>query len=166
MKRLALVIGVLVIFTGVACASTFRGKSWSGSEFPYVGGLFLHDGDYVRFKTNTTGSYYRVYYMTNGNKVANVELYINGVGQGTTIQLGPNPWNLDHWNWANWAHWDLGSGFINKQIDIRLVENRTVNRKWCGESDLMIKIPNKNDVIKWYHVDSTDWCDLDDVAKW
>ncbi|MCR4427441.1 MAG: hypothetical protein NUW23_14860 [Firmicutes bacterium] len=163
-RKLAIMFLVIVVFASIAHAKTFSGKTWptsSGEAFPYVGALFCHDGDYVKF--HCTQEHHRFYYMTRDDKTAYIEFYIDGKGTGVPTAIR-NKWDREPFSSANWRHFDLGQGYIGHVVDIRLIENRTVNRQYCPEADIMIKLQDNSQAIRWRHVDSTSWCDLDQVG--
>jgi len=161
LRKLILVSAVVsLLFLG--SAATFRNKTWSGADFPYIGALFCHDGDYVKFWC--TAEMHSFYFMTKSDSWAYIEFYIDGVGQGTVNQI-KNKWNGKHFSKANWQKFDLGSNFWGHFVEIHLVENRTVNGQYCSENDIMIKLEDNGYAATWKNVDSMSYCDLDLNAK-
>jgi len=81
----------LIILLILAFASTWKNRNYYGANFPYIGGLFCHDGDYVEFEVNDENNGF--YYMTRYNKEVNLEPYFwnseenKWVGLGTTLIL-------------------------------------------------------------------------------
>jgi hypothetical protein len=116
-----------------------------------MGGLLCNDGDYVEFYVDP--EYNGFYYMTHYNTEVNLEPYFwdsvknKWVGLGTTLTLPSNVY------------------YVGKTIQLRLVENRTVNNHYCPSNDIIIKFKSKDQVKYWKGVDSESWCDLDQVAK-
>ena len=161
--KIVVLLLLAMALANIVYAGTFKNKTWNGSDFPYIGALFCHDGDYVRFAC--TAEHHRFYYMTMDDANAYIEFYIDGKGQGTVNVLPKNKWNREHFSYANWQHFDLGQGFIGHTVEIHLVENRTVNRQYCPPADIIIKLQDNSQAILWRNVDSTSQCDLDQVAR-
>jgi hypothetical protein len=157
---------ILIITLG----STWKNKNYDGSSFPYIGGLLCHDGDYVEFYVDP--EYNGFYYMTHYNTEVNLEPYFwdsaknKWVGLGTTLTLPSNVYPVgEPFNTSPWAWVSLQKNYVGKTIQLRLVENRTVNNHYCPSNDIIIKFKTKDQVKYWKGVDSESWCDLDQVAK-
>ncbi len=179
MRKWYVVVLILAIF-GVCLPATFTNKSWRGSDFPYIGALFLHSGDYVEFDCwDVDNGYGAFWYMVHQDRKAVVETYRYNKTTGQYDKLGlfelpSRSGSLSavyevgtHFSEANWIKVRLGSAYIGYRIKIVFRENttlkygnQTIN---CPENDLMIKVP-EGSAVKWGGVDSRDWCDLDYVA--
>ena len=160
----------LIILLILAFASTWKNRNYYGADFPYIGGLFCHDGDYVEFEVNDENNGF--YYMTRYNKEVNLEPYFwnseenKWVGLGTTLILPANVYPVgENFRYAPWRWVSLQQGYKGKTIQLRLVENRTVNNHYCPSNDIIIKFKDNSQVKYWKGVDSESWCDLDQVAK-
>ncbi len=160
--KIAVLLLLAMALANTVFAASFTNKTWNGSDFPYIGALFCHDGDYVKFYC--TNEHHRFYYMTMDDANAYIEFYIDGKGQGVVSKIR-NKWDREHFSGANWKHCDLGQGYIGHVIEIHLVENRTVNRQYCPPADIIIKLQDNSQAILWRKVDSNSKCDLDEVAK-
>lgn len=162
-KKVFLVLPALILLL-LATGATFKNKSWNGADFPYIGALFCHDGDYVKFWCSD--QMHSFYFMTYKDANAYIEFYIDGKGLGTVNEI-KNKWNGKHFGSekVNWQRFDLGSSFWGHYVEIHLVENRTVNGKYCTENDIMIKLEDNSQAVLWRNVDSTSYCDLDLYAK-
>lgn len=164
MLRKVVFVAVIALIVTLTVGATFKQKTWTGSNFPYIGAYFCHNDDYVRF--NCTEEMNRFYYMTAKDRDAYVEFYVDGKRQGTVHVLPANKWNQEHFAYANWKHFDFqGSSYIGHVIEIHFRENTTVNGIWCPENDIMIKLADNSKALLWKNVDSDNYCDLDDVAK-
>ncbi len=175
MYKKHLVLLITVAFAVFAISATFNNRSYTGADFPYIGALFCHDGDYVEFWCMEGYNYF--YYMVRQNKKAYIELAVDGKLQGTVLELPVTMGNQsfvyevgEHFSYANWGKFTLlGSTYVGHKIRIVFRENRTINKIYCPENDIMIKLPPEakewNLVYKWSGVDSREWCDLDEVAK-
>jgi hypothetical protein len=106
MVKKLLLVAVIVSLMVLLVATTFKDKTWKGSDFPYIGAFFCHNDDYVRFYC--TEEMHRFYYMTAKDSKAYVEFYVDGVRRGVVTELPANKWNSKHFSIANWAHFDLG----------------------------------------------------------
>ncbi len=163
MVKKLLLVAVIASLMVLLVAATFKDKTWKGSDFPYIGAFFCHNDDYVRFYC--TEEVHRFYYMTAKDSKAYVEFYVDGVRRGVVTELPANKWNSKHFSIANWAHFDLGPGFIGHEVEIHFRENTKVNGVYCPENDIMIKLLDNSLATLWKNVDSTTYCDLDLFAK-
>ncbi|TYT20924.1 hypothetical protein FY122_09230 [Dictyoglomus thermophilum] len=163
MKRLIKFLIVILFLTIIVFASTFKNKDYTGSNFLYKGALFLHDGDYVIFECSE--GYNGFYYMTRKGETP-VEVIDNSTGkQIGYLFLQENYYPTgESFDYAGFKWMDLKQGYIGKTLKIVLRDNRKIFNKTYGDRDLLIKFKTGTNVIKWHGVDSTDWCDLDDVA--
>jgi hypothetical protein len=175
MKRiLGKIFILLVLLLTLTFAGTWKNKNFPGPAFPYIGGLLCHDGDYVEFSVFPEQNGF--YYMTHYDREVNLEPYFwkvdpkdnkeKWMGLGTVITLPSNPYTVgDHFSNASWRWVSLGQGYVGKTIQLRLVENRTVNKHYCPSNDIIIKFKSNIQVMNWKGVDSESWCDLDEVAR-
>ncbi len=168
MKKLfkfSLIFSALLVLT---FAATFTNKNFDGEAFPYKGALFLHNGDYVEVKIDS--AHYKVYYLTRYDSM-NVPLEVmerktDGTWKSLMVlHLKGYGYPVgEHFNYCNFQTINL-SQYNGKQIGLHLRERGTFGGKNYGDCDILIKVQEGMTVIKWKGVDSTDWCDLDDVAK-
>ncbi|ACI19524.1 hypothetical protein [Dictyoglomus thermophilum] len=163
MKRLIKFLIVILFLTIIVFASTFKNKDYTGSNFPYKGALFLHDGDYVIFEC--AEGYNGFYYMTRKGETP-VEVIDNNTGkQIGYLFLQENYYTTgESFDYAGFKWVDLQQGFKGKILKIVLRENRKIYNKTYGDRDLLIKFKSGTKIIYWHGVDLTDWCDLDYVA--
>lgn len=169
-----ILIKFFIIFTillVITFASSFKGQDYSGSNFPYKGALFLHDGDYVEFYCDSNHSVF--YYLTfkSGNcPVEIMERKNDGSWKSIkTIILPPKMYsnNVNLNNLSFLGLFDLASvpGCLNKRIGIHLRENRTIGGNYYGDKDLFIMLKEGTNVYLWKGVDSYEAFDLDGRAR-
>jgi len=157
---------ILIILLVIVFASSFRNRDYGQDDFPYKGALFLHDGDYVIFEC--TEGYNGFYYMTGKDYEVPVQVFDYNTGKeiGGYLFLPGNPYPVgENFSYAPFRWMDLQQGYKGRTLKIVLRENRKIYNKTYGDRDLLIKFKPGTTVLYWHGVDSTDWCDLDYVAK-
>lgn len=152
-------------------AANFKNVDWTGVNFPYKGGLFLHDGDYVEFYCDSVHSKFYYWTLKSGECPLEVmERKPDGTWKNIkTLKLPPTS-SLSSPNFndlSGWKVFDLSSvpGCLGKQIGLHLRENKTIDGKYYGDKDLVIVLMEGANVIRWKGVDSYEYCDLDGRAR-
>lgn len=171
MKKVVKILLVFSFLTALSFAASFINMDWAGSDFPYKGGLFLHDGDYVEFDCDSSHSKFYYWTLKSGDCPLEVmERKQDGTWKSIKIlKLAPTS-SLSSPNFNNFSGWkvfDLSgvSGCLGKKIGLHLRENRTVDGKYYGDKDLIIVLTEGTNVIRWKGVDSYEYCDLDARAR-
>ncbi len=175
MRKWYVVVLILAVFA-VCLSDTFTNKSWPGSDFPYIGALFLHSGDCVTFKCEDLGKGYGAFwYMLTNNRTAIVQVIVEGKpAEVEFFELRPQAGGRGvykqgvHFHIADWATFRLGPRYIGHVITIIFREKELLeiagSKIECPENDIIIRVPDGS-ATQWFGVDSTVWCDLDKVAK-
>ncbi len=162
---------IFIFLLIISFASSFKNQDYSGSNFPYIGTLSMHDGDFVEFYCDSNHSVF--YYLTfkSGNcPVEVMERKNDGSWKSIkTIILPPKMFsnNVNLNNLSFLGSFDLANvpGCLNKRIGIHLRENRTISGNYYGDKDMFIMLKEGTNVYFWKGVDSYEAFDLDGRAR-